>query len=141
MSSNGAVGCPEDMQVESAHESSLRHLDAVVADKPSTNVNNIADISGKHYVAGCFGYAGYYDSFLSLFYLLNLYFSIDPAPASSASPSTQASEGKLFSLKKWNAVAMWSWDVECDTCAICRVQVCKQVKRIYYSLLEIIYSH
>ncbi|XP_036733155.1 RING-box protein 2 isoform X2 [Manis pentadactyla] len=30
---------------------------------------------------------------------------------------------KMFSLKKWNAVAMWSWDVECDTCAICRVQV------------------
>ncbi|KAI4499336.1 hypothetical protein M0802_005596 [Mischocyttarus mexicanus] len=30
---------------------------------------------------------------------------------------------KLFTLKKWNAVAMWSWDVECDTCAICRVQV------------------
>uniref|UniRef100_V9IFG5 RING-box protein 2 n=1 Tax=Apis cerana TaxID=7461 RepID=V9IFG5_APICE len=30
---------------------------------------------------------------------------------------------KLFILKKWNAVAMWSWDVECDTCAICRVQV------------------
>ncbi|XP_003382651.3 PREDICTED: RING-box protein 2-like [Amphimedon queenslandica] len=31
--------------------------------------------------------------------------------------------GPLFTLKKWNAVAMWSWDVECDTCAICRVQV------------------
>ncbi|XP_048588298.1 RING-box protein 2 isoform X2 [Nematostella vectensis] len=30
---------------------------------------------------------------------------------------------KMFSLKKWNAIAMWSWDVECDTCAICRVQV------------------
>ena len=30
---------------------------------------------------------------------------------------------KMFVLKKWNAVAMWSWDVECDTCAICRVQV------------------
>ena len=30
---------------------------------------------------------------------------------------------KMFSLKRWNAVAMWSWDVECDTCAICRVQV------------------
>jgi len=29
----------------------------------------------------------------------------------------------MFALKKWNAVAMWSWDVECDTCAICRVQV------------------
>ena len=34
----------------------------------------------------------------------------------------KASE-KMFTLKKWNAVAMWSWDVECDTCAICRVQV------------------
>ena len=32
-------------------------------------------------------------------------------------------EDRLFTLKKWNAVAMWSWDVECDTCAICRVQV------------------
>ncbi len=31
--------------------------------------------------------------------------------------------GPLFTLKKWNAVAMWQWDVECDTCAICRVQV------------------
>uniref|UniRef100_A0A1B0GMH5 Anaphase-promoting complex subunit 11 RING-H2 finger domain-containing protein n=1 Tax=Phlebotomus papatasi TaxID=29031 RepID=A0A1B0GMH5_PHLPP len=30
---------------------------------------------------------------------------------------------KMFTLKKWNAVALWSWDVECDTCAICRVQV------------------
>ena len=28
--------------------------------------------------------------------------------------------GRMFTMKKWNAVAMWSWDVECDTCAICR---------------------
>ena len=48
MSSNGAVGGPEDMQVESAHENSLKHLDAVVGDKPTTHSNNIADISGKH---------------------------------------------------------------------------------------------
>lgn len=34
-----------------------------------------------------------------------------------------AKSDKMFTLKKWNAVAMWSWDVECDTCAICRVQV------------------
>ncbi|XP_044259579.1 RING-box protein 2 [Tribolium madens] len=34
-----------------------------------------------------------------------------------------AKNEKMFTLKKWNAVAMWSWDVECDTCAICRVQV------------------
>lgn len=30
---------------------------------------------------------------------------------------------KMFTLKKWNSVAMWSWDVECEICAICRVQV------------------
>ena len=47
----------------------------------------------------------------------------DQVPTASSSPNPQASEGKLFNLKKWNAVAMWSWDVECDTCAICRVQV------------------
>jgi RING-box protein 2 len=37
--------------------------------------------------------------------------------------SSSNSNGRMFTLKKWNAVAMWSWDVECDTCAICRVQV------------------
>ena len=30
---------------------------------------------------------------------------------------------KLFTLKKWNLVGLWSWDVECDTCAICRTNV------------------
>ena len=35
----------------------------------------------------------------------------------------KSKEEKLFTLKKWNAVAMWSWDVVSDTCAICRVQV------------------
>lgn len=45
-------------------------------------------------------------------------------PAVAASTSTAAATGgKMFTLKKWNGVAMWSWDVECDTCAICRVQV------------------
>lgn len=38
-------------------------------------------------------------------------------------PSKDQGGQKMFTLKKWNAVAMWSWDVECDTCAICRVQV------------------
>jgi hypothetical protein len=28
-----------------------------------------------------------------------------------------------FSLKRWNLVAMWSWDVECEVCAICRTQI------------------
>jgi len=44
------------------------------------------------------------------------------APTSQQQKESSSS-GRLFSLKKWNAVAMWSWDVECDTCAICRVQV------------------
>lgn len=54
--------------------------------------------------------------------------------------STDRSDGdnvksdKLFTLKKWNAVAMWSWDVECDTCAICRVQV--MGKFYYFCLLS-----
>ncbi|MEQ2163810.1 RING-box protein 2, partial [Goodea atripinnis] len=41
----------------------------------------------------------------------------------STSSGSKSGGDKMFSLKKWNAVAMWSWDVECDTCAICRVQV------------------
>ncbi|KAI6191370.1 RING-box protein 1A-like Protein [Aphelenchoides bicaudatus] len=32
-------------------------------------------------------------------------------------------EQKMFTLKKWNAIAVWTWDVECDTCAICRIQL------------------
>ena len=44
----------------------------------------------------------------------------DDVPREKGKPERQE---RMFSLKKWNAVAMWSWDVECDTCAICRVQV------------------
>ena len=47
MSSNGAVGCPEDMQVESVHEGSLKHHDAVIK-KQSNLSNSIADTNGKH---------------------------------------------------------------------------------------------
>jgi len=43
--------------------------------------------------------------------------------AASSQNSDLPSEGQLFTLKKWNAIAMWSWDVESDTCAICRIQV------------------
>ncbi|XP_049848587.1 RING-box protein 1-like [Schistocerca gregaria] len=27
---------------------------------------------------------------------------------------------KRFEVKKWNAVALWSWDIAVDNCAICR---------------------
>jgi len=27
---------------------------------------------------------------------------------------------KRFEIKKWNAVALWAWDIVVDNCAICR---------------------
>merc|ERR1712000_697647 len=27
---------------------------------------------------------------------------------------------KKFEVKKWNAVALWAWDIQVETCAICR---------------------
>jgi len=47
---------------------------------------------------------------------------------------------KMFTLKKWNAVAMWSWDVECDTCAICRVQVMGMYFRNYTIVIGLLFS-
>lgn len=32
----------------------------------------------------------------------------------------KAVPSKRFEIKKWNAVAMWSWAICTDTCAICR---------------------
>ncbi|RAL62303.1 hypothetical protein DID88_004869 [Monilinia fructigena] len=33
----------------------------------------------------------------------------------------ESSEGKKrFEVKKWNAVALWAWDIVVDNCAICR---------------------
>ncbi|XP_054573528.1 LOW QUALITY PROTEIN: RING-box protein 2 [Eptesicus fuscus] len=48
-----------------------------------------------------------------------------PCALSSHYGSTFSKSGgdKMFSLKKWNAVATWSWHMECDTCTICRAQV------------------
>ena len=56
---------------------------------------------------------------------------IDKAgPSSSAQtavavpPAERKNKGKAgakrFEIKKWNAVAMWSWSICTDTCAICR---------------------
>jgi len=40
--------------------------------------------------------------------------------SSAAGGASGSSSGPRFELKKWNAVAMWSWDICADTCAICR---------------------
>jgi RING-box protein 1 len=47
-----------------------------------------------------------------------------PKASEGAGPSSKAAKGgkggKRFEIKKWNAVAMWSWAICTDTCAICR---------------------
>lgn len=30
---------------------------------------------------------------------------------------------KIFELKKWNAVAIWSWLTEIENCAICKIHL------------------
>ncbi|KAJ3107540.1 RING-box protein 1A [Phlyctochytrium planicorne] len=50
---------------------------------------------------------------------------IDDVPAlEDAAPSGSGkgkdTEKKRFEVKKWNAVALWSWDIVVDNCAICR---------------------
>ncbi|KAI5278243.1 hypothetical protein KEM54_004744, partial [Ascosphaera aggregata] len=37
-----------------------------------------------------------------------------------ASADTSLETRKKFEVKKWNAVALWAWDIVVDNCAICR---------------------
>jgi Anaphase-promoting complex subunit 11 RING-H2 finger len=37
--------------------------------------------------------------------------------AMAAQPAT---DGPRFEVRKWSAVALWSWDIQVDNCAICR---------------------
>ncbi|KAI9594263.1 RING-box protein 1-like protein [Syncephalis fuscata] len=41
-------------------------------------------------------------------------------PASSKSTTVATGDKKRFEVKKWNAVALWAWDIVVDNCAICR---------------------
>ncbi|MCJ1345694.1 hypothetical protein MMC31_003903 [Peltigera leucophlebia] len=42
-------------------------------------------------------------------------------PAKGKSPEGGGLDGKKrFEVKKWNAVALWAWDIVVDNCAICR---------------------
>ncbi|CCF32686.1 RING-box protein pip1 [Colletotrichum higginsianum] len=39
----------------------------------------------------------------------------------AADGETKVADGKKrFEVKKWNAVALWAWDIVVDNCAICR---------------------
>ncbi|KAG5548467.1 hypothetical protein RHGRI_013973 [Rhododendron griersonianum] len=43
-----------------------------------------------------------------------------PPSFSAASASLSSKKAKRFEIKKWNAVALWAWDIVMDNCAICR---------------------
>ncbi|KAG0145602.1 hypothetical protein CROQUDRAFT_658394 [Cronartium quercuum f. sp. fusiforme G11] len=40
-----------------------------------------------------------------------------------ATASTGTTEKKRFGVKKWSAIAMWTWDVQVENCAICKNQI------------------
>lgn len=49
---------------------------------------------------------------------------VDDAPIRQS----EKSSSKRFEIKKWNAVALWAWDIVVDNCAICRnhiMDLCK----------------
>lgn len=46
-----------------------------------------------------------------------------PAESSGKAIQKSGTDGKntpRFEVKKWNAVALWAWDIVVDNCAICR---------------------
>ncbi|ORY23068.1 ring box protein [Naematelia encephala] len=46
---------------------------------------------------------------------------VDPPSTSASSKVVLAEDRKpRFEVKKWNAVALWAWDIVVDNCAICR---------------------
>merc|ERR1712088_1032149 len=45
---------------------------------------------------------------------------VDHDPEVPSSSSCTKNEKKRFEVKKWNAVALWAWDIVVDNCAICR---------------------
>jgi len=55
------------------------------------------------------------------------------AKASKAGAGESAGDSKKrFEVKKWNAVALWAWDIVVDNCAICRnhiMDLCKYQTR------------
>ena len=38
----------------------------------------------------------------------------------SVEKTEEEGKSKIFEIKKWNAVALWAWDLDVETCAICR---------------------
>ncbi|MBW0544423.1 hypothetical protein O181_084138 [Austropuccinia psidii MF-1] len=45
---------------------------------------------------------------------------VDTKSVAKAEADGNADAPKRFVVKKWNAVALWAWDIIVDNCAICR---------------------
>lgn len=45
---------------------------------------------------------------------------IDSQPGDAVVEETETKKKQRFEVKKWTAVAFWSWDIVVETCAICR---------------------
>lgn len=50
----------------------------------------------------------------------HLVLQVDQSNTQQQEKKGKNKSGKRFEIKKWNAVAMWSWAICTDTCAICR---------------------
>uniref|UniRef100_A0A8R7QUA9 RING-box protein 1a n=1 Tax=Triticum urartu TaxID=4572 RepID=A0A8R7QUA9_TRIUA len=58
--------------------------------------------------------------------------AVPPAAPSSSCGGAGCKKGKRFEIKKWNAVALWAWDIVVDNCAICRnhiMDLCEHASR------------
>ncbi|KAA1097522.1 RING-box protein 1 [Puccinia graminis f. sp. tritici] len=54
---------------------------------------------------------------------------VDQNSVTKPDPEPTSNEQKRFVVKKWNAVALWAWDIIVDNCAICRnhiMDLCKE---------------
>ena len=56
--------------------------------------------------------------------------------------ASKASEGasdgkKKFEVKKWNAVALWAWDIVVDNCAICRNHIMDLCMTLLFATTEV----
>ena len=56
---------------------------------------------------------------------------------SSTTKPEKKKKKQKFEILKWNAVALWAWDIEVDNCAICRnhiMDLC--IDKITYYILQ-----
>ena len=44
----------------------------------------------------------------------------EPTTEPTTEPTSKPSSKPRFEVKKWTAVAFWSWDMQIENCAICR---------------------